>query len=120
MPLAFGLDRRWSARYRARGRPSLKGCWGGGDGGGRGLPNLINHGCHWYDVALALAGDPEVEWVSGQVDQLSDEPPDSRRRLDPAGTAQVQLANGVALYVTPSGRPGPAFEVLGTGGAWCC
>jgi hypothetical protein len=21
-----------------------------------GLPTLINHGCHWYDVAPALAG----------------------------------------------------------------
>ena len=81
-----------------------------------GLPNLINHGCHWYDVALALAGDPEVEWVSGQVDPLPNEPSDSRRRLDPAGTAQVQLANGVALYVSPAGRPGPAFEVLGDRG----
>ena len=28
----------------------------------------------------------------------------------------MQLANGVALYVTPSGRPGPAFEVLGDRG----
>jgi predicted dehydrogenase len=136
VPLAFGLDRRWSARYRAAreaiaegllGRVETVVAWG--------LPNLINHGCHWYDVALALAGDPEVEWVSGQVDPLPDEPPDSRgprpgrasgasdpgrgefrRRLDPAGTAQVQLANGVALYVTPSGRPGPAFEVLGDRG----
>jgi predicted dehydrogenase len=136
VPLAFGLDRRWSQRYRAAreaiaeglvGRVETVVAWG--------LPNLINHGCHWYDVALALAGDPEVEWVSGQVDPLPDEPPDStpspvtrsarstgagapdsRRRLDPAGTAQVHLANGVALYVSPAGRPGPAFEVLGDGG----
>ena len=117
VPLAFGLDRRWSTRYRAAreaiaegllGRVETVVAWG--------LPNLINHGCHWYDVALALAGDPEVEWVSGQVDPLPDEPPDSRRRLDPAGTAQVQLANRVALYVSPAGRPGPAFEVLGDRG----
>ena len=117
VPLAFGLDRRWTARYRwardlvvsgAIGKPTAVTAYG--------LINLINHGCHWYDAALMLVGDPEVEWVSGFVDDVSTEPPDSNRRLDPTGRALVGLANGVTLHVTQDGRPGPAFEVLGESG----
>ena len=117
VPLAFGLDRRWMRRYRwAR---ELVGAGAVGRVAGMiayGLPNLVNHGCHWYDAALALAGDPEVAWVSGLVDDVSSEPPDSPRRLDPSGRAQIGLENGVTLYVTPDGKPGPAFEVLGERG----
>ena len=40
VPLAFGLDRRWSARYRARGRPSRRAAGAGGDGGGLGAAQL--------------------------------------------------------------------------------
>ena len=117
VPLAFGLDRRWTTRYRwaeallaegAVGRITAVTSYG--------LINLINHGCHWYDAALMLAGDPEVAWVSGLVDDVSHEPPDSNKRLDPTGRAQVGLDNGVTLYVTPDGRPGPAFDVLGETG----
>jgi predicted dehydrogenase len=117
VPLAFGLDRRWMGRYRwARAVVA-----GGAVGTVNtviafGLQNLINHGCHWYDVALSLAGDPEVAWVSGAVDDVSGEPPESNRRLDPSGRAQIGLANGATLYVTPDGKPGLAFEVLGDRG----
>jgi predicted dehydrogenase len=116
-PLAFGLDRRWTARYRwardflasgAIGRLTAVTAYG--------LINVINHGCHWYDAALMLAGDPEVAWVSGRVDDVSAEPLDSNKRLDPTGRALVGLSNGVTLHVTPDGRPGPAFEVLGETG----
>jgi predicted dehydrogenase len=81
-----------------------------------GLQNLINHGCHWYDVALSLAGDAEVAWISGLVDDVEGEPPDSPRRLDPSGRAQAGLVNGTTVYVTPDGGPGLAFEVLGDRG----
>jgi predicted dehydrogenase len=117
VPLAFGLDRRWTRRYRwaralladgAVGRVQTVMAYG--------LLNLVNHGCHWYDAALWLAGDPEVAWVSGLVEDVSAEAPDSPRRLDPPGRAQIGLANGVTVYVTPDGRPGPAFEVLGDRG----
>lgn len=117
VPLAFGLDRRWTTRYRW-----ARGLIGEGVIGrvvavtAYGLANLINHGCHWYDAALMLVGDPEVAWVSGLVDDVSNEPPDSNRRLDPAGRAQLGLVNGVTMYVTPDGRPGPAFEVIGDAG----
>ncbi|MGH2367829.1 MAG: Gfo/Idh/MocA family protein [Chloroflexota bacterium] len=117
VPLAFGLDRRWSSPYRAL-RDAVANAVVGHVTSviAYGLPNLINHGCHWYDAALMLAGDPEIAWVSGLVDDLSREPAASRGRLDPPGRAQIGLANGVTLYVTPDGRPGPAFEVLGERG----
>jgi UDP-N-acetyl-2-amino-2-deoxyglucuronate dehydrogenase len=117
VPLAFGLDRRWTSRYRwarqliaegAVGRVTTVIAYA--------IQNLINHGCHWYDAALMLAGDPDVSWVSGFVDDTSADTPTSNRRLDPSGRAQIGLANGATLYVTPDGRPGPAFEVLGDRG----
>ncbi|HEU5316247.1 MAG TPA: Gfo/Idh/MocA family oxidoreductase [Chloroflexota bacterium] len=117
IPLAFGLDRRWTTRYRWARQLIVDGALG------RvqtiiayGLANVINHGCHWYDAALMLAGDPDVAWVSGFVDDVSADPPTSARRLDPSGRAQIALANGVTVYVTPDGRPGPAFEILGDRG----
>ncbi|MDQ3700243.1 MAG: Gfo/Idh/MocA family oxidoreductase [Chloroflexota bacterium] len=114
VPLAFGLDRRWMTRYDWARRQVEEGAIGRVTAVmAYGLPNLVNHGCHWYDAALALAGDPEVSWVSGLVDDTSQEPPGSRRVLDPPGRAQVGLANGVTVYVTPDGLPGPTFEVLG-------
>jgi predicted dehydrogenase len=117
VPLAFGLDRRWSLRYRAARQAIAGGLVGQPQTViAYGVPNLINHGCHWYDAALMLVGDPEVAQVSGGVDPLAGEPPGSRRRLDPPGRAQVELANGVVMYVTPDGGPAPAFEVVGKGG----
>lgn len=117
VPLAFGLDRRWTARYRWARQLLTEGAIGRITGvTAYGLINVINHGCHWYDAALMLVGDPDVAWVSGLLDDVSGEPPESSKRLDPTGRAQVGLANGVTLYVTPDGRPGPAFEVLGETG----
>jgi predicted dehydrogenase len=81
-----------------------------------GVPNLINHGCHWYDTALSLAGDSEVAWVSGLVDDFSSEPEGSSRRRDPTGRGQIGLTSGITVYVTPDGGPGLAFEVLGDKG----
>ena len=83
----LGLDRRWLVSYRRlAAAPSRR------HHVGQlqsmiiyGIPNLINHGCHWYDVALYLAGDLEPQWVSGFVEDVSAEPADSRRRLDPTG-----------------------------------
>jgi predicted dehydrogenase len=99
---AFGLDRRW-VRYYRRLEAALR------DGAigdvhtitGYGVVNAINHGPHWYDRLLALAGDPEVESVAGWVDPLVGEPPDSRRWLDPPGGGRIAFANGVEAFVTP-------------------
>ena len=117
VPLAFGLDRRWTARYRWARAAVAAGAVGRVTGVmAYAVQNLINHGCHWYDVALSLAGDPDVAWVSGLVDDTGNTPPDSPRRLDPPGRGQVGLSNGATLYVTPDGGPGLAFEVLGDRG----
>ena len=121
VPLLLALDRRFSAGYR-----SLRELISGGGVGAvttvvsYGLANVINHGGHWYDTLLALAGDLEPAWVSGFVDDVSGDPPDSRRRLDPSGRAQIGLENGVVLYITADGRHpgagGPSFEVVGQDG----
>ena len=80
-----------------------------------GLPNLVFHGCHWYDIALMLVGDPEPEWVGGRVDEGGAQEPDEGRRLDPPGHAWVGLDNGATLALLPEGG-GRAFTILGNGG----
>ena len=117
VPLALGLDRRWLNSYRRLAELLRDGIVGQV----RslivyGIPNLINHGCHWYDAALQLAGDLEPQWVSGFVDDLSAEPPDSRRHLDPPGRCMVGLSDDVLLYFTPGGSQKPAFDLIGEQG----
>jgi predicted dehydrogenase len=113
---AFGLDRRWYPSYRRLAQALRDGLIGEVQTVvAFGLPNLINHGCHWFDRILDLAGDPEIAWVSGYVDPLADLPADSRRHLDPSGSCQIQLVNGVTAFVS-SGGTGFGLEVVGTGG----
>ena len=115
--LTFALDRRWHEPYRQLRRLIAEGIVGRVTSVlAVGCPNLITHGCHWYDTALMLLGDPEPLWVSGWVDDLVNEPADSRRRLDPPGRGQVGLSNGAVLYVTVDGGRRPAFEVIGEAG----
>lgn len=120
VPLLLGLDRRWMPRYCALRELVADGAIGKVTSAtAYALSNLINHGCHSYDAILGLAGDAEPVWVSGLVDDVSEEPPDSRRRMDPAGNAQIGLADGTVLYVTPNGRhenSGMTFEVAGENG----
>ena len=117
VPLAFGLDRRWLVSYRRLAELLRDGIVGQLQSMIiYGIPNLINHGCHWYDAALHLAGDLEPQWVSGFVDDLSGEPPDSRRHLDPTGRCTVGLEGGVHLYFTPGGSQRPSFDVVGDQG----
>ena len=120
VPLLLGLDRRWMPQYCALRELIADGAIGEVTSAtAYALPNLINHGCHSYDAILGLAGDAEPVWVSGLVDDVSEEPLDSRRRMDPAGHAQIGLTNGAVLYVTPDGRhenAGMTFEVAGENG----
>ncbi|MEZ4866623.1 MAG: Gfo/Idh/MocA family oxidoreductase [Caldilineaceae bacterium] len=117
IPLTFALDRRWMPPYYQLCDLIEKGTVGAVTSiSAHGLPNLINHGCHWYDTALMLVGDPEPIWVSGFVHDVSAEPPDSRRRLDPAGHAQVGLSNGAILSLLPDGGNRPSFMITGDKG----
>jgi UDP-N-acetyl-2-amino-2-deoxyglucuronate dehydrogenase len=118
--LAFGLDRRWVSYYAALTaalRDDLIGpvhtivAYG--------MPNLINHGPHWYDRVLAMAGDAELEWASGLVDPLTDEAADSRRRQDPPGSGQIRFANGVEAFLTSRNLVtgfDMSFDVVGSRG----
>ena len=117
--VAYGTEWRWDAAYRLlaeRLRDGLVGevrtilAYGS--------PNLIFHGCHWYDIALLLAGDPEPLWVSGRVDPVADAgdaEPDEGRRLDPPGRAWVGLEGGTLLALLPEGG-GRGFSVIGSAG----
>lgn len=117
VPLLFALDRRWMAPYRYLREAIANGIIGAVTSvTAHGVPNLVNHGCHWIDTALMLVGDPEPLWVSGRVADLATEPPDSRRRLDPPGWGQVGLSNGALLNITPDGGRRPAFTVFGEQG----
>ena len=114
--VAYGTEWRWDPAYRdlaARLRGGLVGevrailAYG--------APNLIFHGCHWYDIALLLAGDPEPLWVSGRVNTVAGDEPDEGRRLDPPGRAWVGLDNGALLALLPEGG-GRGFSVVGSAG----
>ncbi len=117
VPLAFGLDRHWLRSYRHLAELLRNGIVGKVQSLiVYGIPNLINHGCHWYDAALLLVGDLEPQWVSGFVEDLSGEALDSRRHLDPPGRCQVGLTDDIVLYFTPGGGRRPAFDVIGDQG----
>ena len=114
--IACGTEMRWDAAYRLLAQRLRDGLVGEVHAIlAYGAPNLIFHGCHWYDTALLLAGDPEPLWVSGRVDAVAADEPDEGRRLDPPGRAWVGLDNGVLLTLLPEGG-GRGFSVIGSGG----
>ena len=117
VPLAYLLDRRWSAAYRAIRKLLGEGAIGPVTNVlAFGAPNLINHGPHWYDTALALARDPEPIWTSGHVDGLPGEPAESRRHMDPPGRSWTLLSNGARMVTMPEGPHQLAFNVYGAEG----
>lgn len=116
VPLAFGLDRRWYPYYRTLAQALRDGIVGEVQTiTAYGLLNLINHGCHWFDRVLDLAGDPEIAWVAGAVDPLAGVPDDAPRRLDPPGWCQIAFTNGIQAFVSPAGA-GMGFDVVGSKG----
>ena len=114
--VAYGTEWRWDAAYRLLAERLRDGMVGEiRTILAYGSPNLIFHGCHWYDIALLLAGDPEPLWVSGRVDPVAAGEPDEGRRLDPPGRAWVGLDNGALLALLPEGG-GRGFSVIGSAG----
>ena len=114
--IAYGTEWRWSEEYRWLARQVRDGAVGTVQAIlAHGLPNLVFHGCHWYDIALMLVGDPEPVSVSGQVSEVDPQEPDEGRRLDPPGRAWVGLDNGATLALLPEGG-GRAFTILGSAG----
>lgn len=114
VPLAFALDRRWDVSYRHLRQHMHE--WIGPVTSlvAYGLPNTINHGCHWYDALLGLIGDPNPVWASGQLAEI--DPDNERSKLDPAARAQIGFDNDVIAYVTTDGGKGPAFHLTGEKG----
>ena len=114
VPFAFGTEMRWSEQYRTLFRLLREGAIGEVTAVmACGVTEVINHGCHWYDLALGLAGDPEPVWASGLIDdpeEFSD-----WRRGDPHGHAWVGLDNGVNMAIVREGGR-RSFDVLGTEG----
>ena len=113
-PLAYGLELRWSEQYQVLIKMLSDGAIGEVTAVlMSGVTELINHGCHWYDLALAMAGDAEPVWASGLVDDHDKF--DDWRRGDPHGRGWVGLDNGVNLAIMSEGGR-RAFTVLGTQG----
>ncbi|MDE0448743.1 MAG: Gfo/Idh/MocA family oxidoreductase [Spirochaetaceae bacterium] len=114
--VAYGTEWRWDPAYRLLAERLRRGLVGEVRAIlAYGAPNLIFHGCHWYDIALLLAGDAEPLWVSGRVDPVADDEPDKGRRLDPPGRAWVGLDGGALLALLPEGG-GRGFSVIGSAG----
>ena len=113
-PLAFALDRRWDVSYRHIRKHIPE--WIGPITSlvAYGLPNTINHGCHWYDALLGLLGDPNPSWVSGHL--LEPDPSNERSAMDPASRAQIGFGNDLVAYITADGGKGPTFNVIGEKG----
>ena len=115
VPMALGLELRWSEQYRTIFRMLKDGAIGTVTNVvAFGVTELINHGCHWYDVALGMVGDPEPVWACGLVDDLGPEITDWRRG-DPPGRGWIGLDNGVKLTILSEGGS-RAYTILGTRG----
>ncbi len=114
VPLCFALDRRWDISYRHLREHIDE--WIGPVTSlvAYGLPNTINHGCHWYDALLGLIGDPDPVWVSGSVNDP--DPDNERSALDPSSRAQIDFDNDLIAYITSDGGKGPTFYITGEKG----
>jgi predicted dehydrogenase len=114
VPLAFGLDRRWSLPFLHLRETMEENVGSITAAVAFGLNNTINHGCHLYDSLLGLLGDPDPVWVSGLVDDSDSGNP--RQGVDPSSRAQVGFDNGLVAYITMDGGKGYSFEIVGDKG----
>jgi predicted dehydrogenase len=133
--LAVGHQRRMLAGYRsmreliAEGRIGrvelIRGMTSG---------SVLVDGTHAIDTALSLAGDPEVEWVVGQVFRGEPYSPEARAKkpylysglryghvVEKGAVAWIQLSNGPRIELLcgemkPAGRAYHDIEVFGSDG----
>jgi predicted dehydrogenase len=116
VPFAYGTELRWGEPYMKISDMVRDGAVGKVTNIiAYAVSDLINHGCHWYDTALHLVGDPEPVWVSGLLSDMSHLPEDDFRRGDPTGRASVGLDNGAIMTVLPEGGK-RSFTVIGDEG----
>ena len=114
VPFAFGLELRWSESYNEVFRLLRDGVIGDVTSVvSHGVSELINHGCHFFDVALGMAGDPEPVSAAGLIDDPSQW--DDWRRGDPHGRGWVALDNGVNLGIMSEGGR-RSYTITGTAG----
>ena len=114
IPLCFALDRRWDVSYRHICSHIDEWIGPVTSAVAYGLPNTINHGCHWYDALLGLIGDPTPEWVSGHLNEP--DPDNERSALDPSSRAVIGFDNGLVAHITSDGGKGPTFHITGENG----
>ena len=111
--VVYGLDRAWWPPYVHLARLLGDGLIGEVQAVfGFGLGQLINHGNHWLDVMLTLAGNPEPKWASGCVYDVST----TRDHLDPPGRGMFGWGDNKFAHVMREGAPSHAYEILGTEG----
>ncbi len=114
VPFAFGLELRWSESYNEVFRRLRDGVIGDVTSVVcHGVTELINHGCHFFDVALGMAGDAEPVSASGLIDDPNRW--DDWRRGDPHGRGWVALDNGVNLGIMSEGGR-RSYTIAGTAG----
>lgn len=77
---------------------------------GAAVGDMLSDGTHLVDLAFFLAGDPDAEWVIGQVDLY-----EKRRRyghpVEDAAIGYFKLSNGIRVFVETSQITGTQVPV---------
>jgi len=73
---------------------------------------MIFAGTHLFDVVNFLLGDPEIEWLIGDLDEGAED------KLDPGGSAYVRYTNRVHAFMNADARNAVPIQVdvIGTDG----
>jgi len=66
---------------------------------------MVFAGTHLFDAVNFLLGDPEVEWLTGDLDEGADEV------VDPGGSAYVRYRNGVHAFMNADARNAVPIQI---------
>ncbi len=108
----MGTGRRWDTGYE-----TLKRLVHGGELGPLksiviyGTGTLFNSGAHWFDLALWINNDTEIEWVQAHLPSGDSAIDGEVLRKDPVGEGMFRFANGVTVYALNTPR-GPELEAI--------